>query len=155
MSPMSIAYREGNDLDVDEVIGLYRASTLGERRPVGDRERMALMVRNSNLVITAWDAARLVGISRAVTDFTYTAYLADLAVHVDYQRRGIGLRLIEETRARLGKDSKIVLLAAPAAAGYYPKIGFAPPTPFLPGKPLRRAVRAAAATARAPPARCR
>jgi predicted N-acetyltransferase YhbS len=126
MSPMSIAYREGNDLDVDEVIGLYRASTLGERRPVGDRERMALMVRNSNLVITAWDAARLVGISRAVTDFTYTAYLADLAVHVDYQRRGIGLRLIEETRARLGKDSKIVLLAAPAAAGYYPKIGFTP-----------------------------
>ena len=40
-----ISYRSGNDLDLDAVIELYRASTLGERRPVDDRERMALMLR--------------------------------------------------------------------------------------------------------------
>jgi hypothetical protein len=74
-----IEYRIGNDLDLDQVIELYRASTLGERRPIDDRERFAGMVRNANLVITAWDGAVLVGISRSITDFHYFTYLADLA----------------------------------------------------------------------------
>jgi len=120
----NISYREGNDLDLDEMIGLYRASTLGERRPVEDRRIMADMLRHANLVITAWDNAKLVGISRTLTDFVYTGYLADLAVHQDYQRLGIGIRLIKETRIRMGPRSKLVLLAAPKARDYYPKIGF-------------------------------
>ena len=82
-----ITYQIGNNLDIDEVIELYRASTLGERRPIADRERMAAMIQNANLVITAWDGAKLVGISRAITDFVYTTYLSDLAVHQDYQRQ--------------------------------------------------------------------
>ena len=50
-----ITYRTGNDLDVDAAIELYRASTLGERRPVDDRERMRAMLSNANLVVTAWE----------------------------------------------------------------------------------------------------
>ncbi|MFO7278126.1 MAG: GNAT family N-acetyltransferase [Pseudomonadota bacterium] len=121
---MSITYREGNDLDLDTVIELYRASTLGERRPIDDRRIMADMLRHANLVITAWDGDRLVGIARTLTDFSYCGYLADLAVHADYQRRGIGTRLIEETRRRMGPRSMLTLLAAPKAREYYPKIGF-------------------------------
>ena len=64
---MEIEYRTGNELDLDAVLDLYRASTLGERRPIDDRERMADMVRHANLVITAWDGDQLVGISRAIT----------------------------------------------------------------------------------------
>ena len=37
-----ISYRVGNQLDLDEMILLYEASTLGERRPIADRERNAL-----------------------------------------------------------------------------------------------------------------
>ena len=85
-----IDYRTGNDLDVDAVIDLYRASTLGERRPVDDRERMAAMVRNANLVVTAWDGDVLVGISRAHTDHASVPYLPDLAVRVSHQRQGMG-----------------------------------------------------------------
>jgi predicted N-acetyltransferase YhbS len=120
---MMITYRNGNNLDLDDVTDLYRQSTLGERRPVDDRERMSAMLRNANLVVTAWDDAKLVGIARAVTDFAYATYLSDLAVRVSHQRRGIGKELIRRTQAA-APAAAVVLLAAPAARGYYGKVGF-------------------------------
>lgn len=120
-----IEYRTGNDLDLDEVIEVYRASTLGERRPVEDRERMRAMLTHANLVVTAWDGSRMVGISRSVTDFVYATYLSDLAVRVSHQRQGIGKELIRRTQAEAPRAT-IILLAAPAAVEYYPRIGMKP-----------------------------
>jgi len=119
-----IVYRTGNGLDLDQVIELYVASTLGQRRPVEDRATMKAMLDHANLVVTAWADEKLVGIARTLTDFSYVAYLADLAVRDSHQRRGIGRELIRQTRAALGPKSLIVLLAAPAAVDYYPKLGF-------------------------------
>jgi GNAT superfamily N-acetyltransferase len=119
-----IVYRYGNDLDLDAVIELYRASTLGQRRPVDDRDCMAAMMAQANLVVTAWDGSLLVGIARSLTDFCYVAYLADLAVRQSHQRQGIGIQLIQKTREQMGPRSKLVLLAAPQAVDYYPHIGF-------------------------------
>lgn len=118
-----ITYRTGNDLDLDAVIELYRASTLGERRPIEERERMAAMLRHANLVVTAWDGEVLVGISRALTDFVYVTYLSDIAVRVSHQRHGIGKELIRQTQAAASR-AHVVLLAAPAAEKYYPHVGF-------------------------------
>ncbi|HUF40512.1 MAG TPA: GNAT family N-acetyltransferase [Verrucomicrobiae bacterium] len=117
-------YRFGNDLNLDQVIELYHASTLGERRPVDDRRVMEKMLRYANLVVTAWDKELLIGIARTLTDFSYVGYLADLAVRASYQRRGIGVELIRKTREQMGPRSMLVLLAAPKAAEYYPKVGF-------------------------------
>lgn len=114
---------EGADLDVAEVADLYRASTLAERRPVRDTARFADMVRNANLIVTARIDGRLVGIARSVSDWAYVTYLSDIAVDLEFQRRGIGRDLIAATRAAAPR-TKIVLLSAPAAAGYYPHIGF-------------------------------
>ncbi len=116
-----IEYKVGNDLDLDAVITLYRESTLGERRPIENRTVMKSMIRNANLIVTAWDKAQLVGISRTVTDF---AYLADLAVHQGYQKRGIGTDLILQTRKTLEPTCFLTLLSAPKANGFYPKLGF-------------------------------
>jgi GNAT superfamily N-acetyltransferase len=121
---MNIVYRDDAELSVESAIDLYKRSTLGERRPVDRPDIFAGMLKNASLTVTAWDGERLVGIARSLTDFTYVAYLADLAVDLDYQKQGIGKQLIQETRQRLGKDCMIVLLAAPAANEYYPKIGF-------------------------------
>jgi predicted N-acetyltransferase YhbS len=120
-----ISYRAGNDLDLDRTIELYRASTLGERRPVDDRERMAAMLRHANLVVTAWDGDLMVGISRALSDFSFVTYLSDLAVRVTHQRTGIGRELIRRTQSAAGPHAKLILLAAPAAEAYYPHVGFA------------------------------
>ena len=121
---MKIAYRYNAKITVEAAIDLYRRSTLGERRPVDRADIFEGMLNNSNLIITAWDAERLVGISRSLTDFTYVAYLADLAVDAEYQRQGIGKQLIQETRQRLGHECMVVLLAAPKANEYYPRLGF-------------------------------
>lgn len=118
-----ITYNTGNDLDLDAMIDLYRASTLGERRPVDDRERMKQMLSHANLVITAWDGNQLVGISRAMTDFVYATYLSDLAVRLSHQKTGIGKELIHRTRLAAPKAS-VILLSAPKAVEYYPRIGF-------------------------------
>ncbi len=117
-----IEYRVGSDVDLDEVIDLYVDSTLGERRPVGERDRMATMLAEADLVVSAWDGDQLVGISRSVTDWVYATYLSDLAVRLDYQKMGIGRELVRRTRQETPRAT-VILLAAPKAVDYYPKIG--------------------------------
>lgn len=132
-----ITYRAGNDLELDAVIELYRDSTLGERRPVDDRERMAAMLAHANLVITAWDGERLVGIARSLSDFAFCTYLSDLAVRLSYQRCGIGKELMRRTQAAGGRAT-VFLFAAPKAVDYYPHVGFAPGSGWMlpAGKPI-------------------
>lgn len=121
---MTIEYRDSVIPSTEAAIDLYRRSTLGERRPVDRVDIFEGMLSNANLTVTAWDGERLVGISRCLSDFTYVTYLADLAVDASYQKRGIGKRLIEETRRRLEPECMIVLLAAPKANDYYASLGF-------------------------------
>ena len=118
-----ISYRTGNDLDVDAVVDLYLATTLGQRRPVNERERMTAMLQNANLVVTAWDGDLLVGIARSLTDFSYATYLSDLAVRSSHQRSGIGSELMRRTQ-QAAPQAYVILLAAPAAEHYYPHVGF-------------------------------
>ena len=121
---MAIHYHINHPITVDQFIELLRASALGERRPLEDRECMAGMANNANLTITAWAGERLVGIARSVTDFHYCCYLSDLAVDEAYQRQGIGKQLLRETQQQLKPGCKLILLSAPAAVDYYPHIGF-------------------------------
>ena len=93
-----ITYTTEAEIDVDAMIDVYRDSGLGERRPVDDRERMSGMLADANLIVTAWDGERLVGISRCVTDWVYCNYLSDLAVRLEYQNHGIGKELVRLSR---------------------------------------------------------
>ena len=118
-----IRRENGVDLDLTDILEVYRSSGLGERRPVADTERMAAMVRNANLVVTCRIDGELVGIARSISDFAYVTYLSDIAVSLAHQRSGIGRALIDATRKE-APQAKIVLLSAPAAVDYYPHIGF-------------------------------
>ncbi len=120
---MTIQYRLEPDLAAHEFIDVLIRSTLAERRPVEDRERIEGMLRHADIIATARDGGLLVGISRAITDFTYCAYLSDLAVDRAYQRQGIGRELIRQTHQAAGPQTQLILLAAPAAREYYPHIG--------------------------------
>jgi predicted N-acetyltransferase YhbS len=120
---MAITYSIEPDLSAEEFRAVLIASTLGERRPVDDLPRLDRMLRQADVVATARDGRRLVGISRAVTDFSYCCYLSDLAVDAAYQRQGIGKRLIAETHRTAGELTSLVLVAAPGAESYYPGIG--------------------------------
>ena len=121
---MSIEYKINAPVSTDQFIELLRESTLGERRPIEDRECMEGMVKNSNLMVTAWHGEELVGIARSMTDFHYACYLSDLAVHGKYQKTGVGKKLQVITQEKLGPKCKLILVAAPTANSYYEHIGF-------------------------------
>ena len=120
---MTITYQLEPELRAEEFQAVLVASTLSERRPADDLPRLDEMLRHADIVVTARDGGKLVGISRAISDFSYCCYLSDLAVDRGYQRHGIGKRLIEETHRHSGERSMLLLLAAPAAEAYYPRIG--------------------------------
>lgn len=117
-----IEYKIENDLGAEEFREVLVKSTLGERRPIDEPERLQKMLEHGNLIVTARDNGKLVGVSRSMTDFSFCTYLSDLAVDEAYQKRGIGKELIKLTKLASPK-AKLILLAAPAAIQYYPKIG--------------------------------
>ena len=121
---MKIRYETSRQISAEEFIDLLKRSTLAERRPVDDPKCIQAMLRHADLLCTAWDGEKLVGIARSVTDFEYCCYLSDLAVDEKYQKNGIGKKLIGLTKSKLGAKATIILLSAPKAEGYYPKIGF-------------------------------
>lgn len=122
--PDSITYLLEPDLTVEEFVSVLRRSTLAERRPVDDDKTIAGMLEQADLIVTARATdGTLVGVSRAITDFSYCTYLADLAVDEAFQRRGIGRELIHRTHRSAGLHTALILLAAPKAQSYYPHIG--------------------------------
>jgi GNAT superfamily N-acetyltransferase len=119
---MSINYQVNPTISVHDLIDILHKSTLGLRRPLADLEAMESMLAHANYYIGAYENGNLVGLARAMTDFVYTTYLADLAVDEKYQHKGIGKELIKMLKRNIPK-AKLILLAAPAAEAYYPKIG--------------------------------
>ncbi|GMU94895.1 GNAT family N-acetyltransferase [Ignavibacterium album] len=118
---MEIIYKDDIMPDIDQIIDVYNSSIIN--RPTNDKERIKKMYSHSNLILTAWDNDKLVGISRSVTDFYYCCYLSDLAVRKEYQNRGIGKKLIELTKNKIGEQTALILISAPTAKDFYLKIG--------------------------------
>jgi N-acetylglutamate synthase-like GNAT family acetyltransferase len=119
---MNITYKVDIIPTTEQIIELY--NNAGLPRPTNDHERIKKMFENSNLVISAWDESKLVGVCRTITDWVWCSYLADLAVSPDYKKSGIGKKLIELTRGKVGEQSMILLLSVPTAMDYYLKVGF-------------------------------
>lgn len=124
---MKIAYALEPDLSVAAFIDVLRRSTLAERRPVEDTPRIAAMLKNADVICTArTDAGTLVGVARAVTDFSYCCYLSDLAVDQSHQGQGIGKALMRRTHEAAGEGTTFILISAPGALSYYPHVGLDP-----------------------------
>ncbi len=121
---MPLEYRVNAPLHTEDFAAVLSRS--GIRRPVSDLPRLRRMLDNADLVVTAWDGETLVGVARALTDFSYCCYLSDLAVDGAYQRSGIGRALIERVQSEIGDQCSLILMSAPGAMSYYPKVGFVP-----------------------------
>jgi predicted N-acetyltransferase YhbS len=119
---MEIIYKFDIVPTAEQVIELYNNAALP--RPTNDPLRIRKMFQNSDLVLTAWDEDKLVGVCRTITDWVWCSYLADLAVSPGYKKSGIGKKLIEFTREKVGEQSMVLLLSVPTAMDYYPKVGF-------------------------------
>lgn len=121
---MDIEYLTNHTINAQQFQSLLRRSTLALRRPVDDLACLDGMLKNANLIISAWHQGELVGIVRCVTDFYYCCYLSDLAVDEAYQKKGIGIALQSHVKNHLNEMCKIILIASPKAASYYPNVGY-------------------------------
>jgi hypothetical protein len=126
MTTAHVSYALEPDLDAEEFIDVLMRTTLAERRPVGEPETIRGMLKHADVIVTARATGLLVGIPRAITDFSFCTYLSDLAVDRAFQQRGIGRELIRRTHEAAGLNTSLILLAAPLARTYYPHIGMAP-----------------------------
>lgn len=81
---------------------------------------------NSLKAFATFDGNRLVGIIRAVGDGVSILYIQDLLVHPEYQRRGIGRRLITEMLNAFPDVNQTVLLTddSDATVRFYESVGF-------------------------------
>jgi GNAT superfamily N-acetyltransferase len=121
---MKIEYKINQAITAKQFCDLLSQTSLGGRRPLSAATTIQGMLDNANLLVTAWQKHTLVGIARSVTDFHYCCYLSDLAVDQGMQTQGIGKMLIRLTKQQLKAKCSLILLAAPQAQEYYPKIGF-------------------------------
>lgn len=119
---VDLDYKINSPITVEEVANVFQAS--GIKRPVHQLERIQRMIDNADITITVWDGDKLIGIARTITDYSYCCYLSDLAVDKAYQKRGIGKQLIKELKKQLNEEISLLLLAAPNAMDYYPRVGF-------------------------------
>lgn len=121
---MNITYKTGVIPLTEAIIEVYESS--GIVRPTTDVQRISDMYTGAGLVVSAWNDDLLVGLARSLTDFCFCCYLADLAVRQEYQHLGIGRELVALTRKEISSRSMLLLIAAPEAVGYYPKLGMEP-----------------------------
>ncbi|WP_111638188.1 GNAT family N-acetyltransferase [Marinomonas shanghaiensis] len=119
-----IVYKINQAITAQQFVELLAKTTLGARRPVDQLDTIDAMLKHANLLITAWQGEHLVGVARSVTDFAFCCYLSDLAVDESVQASGIGKTLIRMTKQALQPKCSLILLSAPQAVEYYPKIGF-------------------------------
>jgi ribosomal protein S18 acetylase RimI-like enzyme len=108
-------------IDWQAVERLFKEAELGGRE--GDKIRRAF--ENSTTVCFVWDGGRLIGCARALSDLEYHATIYDVAIHPEYQRRGIGSELMREMLSRL-PVWRVLLVADGDAARFYGRLGFKP-----------------------------
>lgn len=119
---MQLVYEYDVIPEVGKIVALYDRAQMP--RPTGSEKRMVEMFENSNLMISARDGNKLVGLIRCLTDHVWYTFLADLAVDPEYKKLGIGKKLIELVREKVGEKTSIILLSVATAMEYYPKVGF-------------------------------
>ncbi len=110
-----------------EYIDFLKRTDLGSQYPKERfEERIEKLVNNVSISIVARNEDNLiVGVLFGLTDFAYWLYVTDLGVDRDYERQGIGRRLMKAALEAAGgeKDIAVYLIANENAVAFYEKLG--------------------------------
>ena len=120
-----IEYKTGSDvIDWDSLLQLYVETdgVIGLAR-AGDLRRIKEAFLNSHRIITAWDQDEVIGAGRLISDGVYYGWIHEMAVHPEYQRTGVGRRIMKELLD--GHEGLLIgLTSAFGAEGFCHKLGF-------------------------------
>ena len=99
------------------------------------QEELDRALTNSQFVVTAYDAEKLVGFGRIITDGVLHAMIYDMIVHPDYQGQGIGSQILERLIQWCDENNirDIQLFCANGKRTFYEKNGFISRTDDAPG----------------------
>ena len=135
---MSIVYAQEQDLSVADYVAVLDSTYMRDHRPLTNIARIARMLAGANMIVTARsESGEILGLGRGMSDGEWVVYLADLAVHADHQRKGIGTDILRHMKSLIGPGMGIVLLAYPDAAPYYRKIGLVENAAFFVDREVR------------------
>ena len=114
-------------IPAEEYIEFLKRTDLGSQYPKERfEERIRKLVRNVSISLIARnEEGMIVGVLFGLTDFCYWLYVTDLGVDRNYERQGIGSRLMKEALERAGgeKDIAVYLIANENAVPFYQKLG--------------------------------
>jgi ribosomal protein S18 acetylase RimI-like enzyme len=106
-------------VDWSELSSLYLLE-LGPKKPAD----LKTVFTHSRFRYFVFDAGRLIGAGRAVSDGVDISYICDVAVHPDHQGLGIGKEIVSRLVGLSRGHKKIILYAAPGKESFYRQFGF-------------------------------
>lgn len=114
-------------IDAAEYVEFLKRTDLGSQYPK-ERfpQRIQKLVENVSISLAArTESGLLVGVLFGLTDYAYWLYVTDLGVDRNYERRGIGKRLMKAAHEKAGgeKDIAVYLIANEDAMPFYEKLG--------------------------------
>ena len=118
---MNIRYDNSKEIDRNSLRDLF-LSVNWDSGNYPDKLQEAIW--NSHAVVTAWDGGKLVGLVNSLSDGVMTAYFPNLLVRPDYQKQGIGKRLVESILEEYKTYALKVLIAYDDTVDFYKKCGF-------------------------------
>ena len=123
MTSISIL-EERQNIDPAEVADLYRELGWGTEKEYSPA-KMKHSLANCDIVVAAKnDAGELVGIARALSDFTTTTKILDMLIAPEYQRQGIGIRMMRKIES-LARGTDIYFETERKNFGFAEKCGYA------------------------------
>lgn len=108
------------EIDWTALSELYRIAPLGDKKP----DELKLAFGNSMFKCFVFEHRILIGAGRAIADGIDCAYLCDIAVHPDFQGRGLGRDITAKLKELAQGHKKIILYANPGTEPFYQRLGF-------------------------------
>ena len=99
---------EIDNINWDELSHLYKIAPLGDKKA----EDLKTVFTNSRYRCFVYDDAKLVGVGRALSDGVDVSYIADVAIHPEYQGQGISKAIVNKLVEFSKGYNKILLFAS-------------------------------------------
>jgi len=107
-------------VDWEELSTLYKIAPLGEKKA----EDLKTVFTNSRYKCFVYDEDKIIGVGRALADGVDCSYICDVAIHPDFQGKGIGKQIVNQLVDFSQGHAKIILFASIGKEPFYAKLGF-------------------------------